>query len=407
MVNMQPRANLSSVGRQPFRPGQWMGFRGVSKNTTYVQNNFFGGAYGGYYDSALNYTSTSCCDGGGMSKGMKWLMGLGVGTTLLGGILSLFKKDDNGEAGGPPVTTSSDQIADLQKQIEELQKRIKDMSTPTPPTKPGGGKVDEPPADPAPTPTPDPAPAEDPFKDFGKNGLVCRDASGRTRNITGTAGQVTVTKAGTAGGPPQGFTITDTTENAGGNTYTYELTGTTADGKPLYTCTSKNGQKISQGNQYTYDNGELVQYSNQGGYGSGLKTDAQISSQNAVAGNTSGLGGSAESENPVDTIMSTVSTNRALTPERKMEITELADSIQNSNLDDATKIKLLNQLNTLSLGIMLVDDTSFLRTKQSIEAEINAAQAKPSSTNPQNNTQAARANNLNNKPFIGSRQPWI
>ena len=126
-----------------------------------------------------------------------------------------------------------------------------------------------------------------------------------------------------------------------------------------------------------------------------------------LQGNTSGLGGSAESENPVDTIMSTVSTNRALTPERKMEITELADSIQNSNLDDATKIKLLNQLNTLSLGIMLVDDTSFLRTKQSIEAEINAAQAKPSSTNPQNNTQAARANNLNNKPFIGSRQPWI
>ncbi len=405
MVYMQPRANLSSVGRQPFRPGQWMGFRGVSKNTTYVQNNFFGGAYGGYYDSALNYTSTSCCDGGGMSKGMKWLMGLGVGSTLLGGILSLFKKDDNGEAGGPPVT-NNDQMSKLQDEIEKLQKRIQDMSTPQP---------DKPTETPTPTspPTPDGDAQQpenvqtDPYKDFGQTGLVCRDASGRTRNITGAAGQVTVTKAGTAGGPPQEFTITDTTENAQGNTYTYQLTGKTADGKPVYTCTSKNGQSISQGNQYTYDNGELVQYSNQGGYGSGLKTDAQISSQNAVAGNTSGLGGSAESENPVDTIMSTVSTNRALTPERKMEITELADSIQNSNLDDATKIKLLNQLNTLSLGIMLVDDTSFLRTKQSIEAEINAAQAKPSSTNPQNNTQAARANNLNNKPFIGSRQPWI
>lgn len=380
MVNMQPRANLSSVGRQPFRPGQWMGFRGVSKNTTYVQNNFFGGAYGGYYDSALNYNTTSCCDGGGMSKGMKWLMGLGVGSTLLGGILSLFKKDDAGEAGGPPVTTSSDQIADLQKQIEELQKRIKDMNTPTPPTKPGGGKVDEPPAEPAPTPTADPAPEEDPFKDFGKNGLVCRDASGKTRNITGAAGQVTVTKAGTAGGPPKEFTITDTTENAGGNTYTYELTGTTADGKPLYTCTSKNGQKISQGNQYTYDNGELVQYSNQGGYGSGLKTDAQISSQSSVGMGSPGSGVATPTNDPVESIMSTVSTNSALTPERKTEIIKLADSIQNSNLDDATKTELLNQLNTASLGIMLVDDTNFLKTKQTIEAEINAAGAKPSST---------------------------
>lgn len=380
MVNMQPRANLSSVGRQPFRPGQWMGFRGVSKNTTYVQNNFFGGAYGGYYDSALNYNTTSCCDGGGMSKGMKWLMGLGVGSTLLGGILSLFKKDDNGEAGGPPVTTNSDQIADLQKQIEELQKRIKDMNTPTPPTKPGGGKVDEPPAEPAPTPTADPAPAEDPFKDFGKNGLVCRDASGRTRNITGAAGQVTVTKAGTAGGPPLEFTITDTTENAGGNTYTYQLSGT-ADGKPVYTCTSKNGQSISQGNQYTYDNGELVQYSNQGGYGSGLKTDAQISSQSSVSGGSSVTPqNQTATQNPVEAIMSTVSTNPALTPKRKTEIIKLADSIQNSNLDDATKTELLNQLNTASLGIMLVDDTSFLKTKQNIEAEINAAGAKPSST---------------------------
>ena len=279
MVNMQPRANLSSVGRQPFRPGQWMGFRGVSKNTTYVQNNFFGGAYGGYYDSALNYNTTSCsCDGGGMSKGMKWLMGLGVGTTLLGGILSLFKKDDAGEAGGPPVTTSSDQIADLQKQIEELQKRIKDMNTPTPPTKPGGDKVDEPPAEPAPTPTADPAPEEDPFKDFGKNGLVCRDASGKTRNITGAAGQVTVTKAGTAGGPPQEFTITDTTENASGNTYTYQLTtDKTADGKPVYTCVSKNGVAIAKdsANAYTLEmnngNPELVQYSDQDNYGKGLK----------------------------------------------------------------------------------------------------------------------------------------
>lgn len=275
MVYMQPRANLSSVGRQPFRPGQWQGFKGVSKNTTYVQNNFFGGAYGGYYDSALNYYNTgSCCDGGGMSKGMKWLMGLGVGTTLLGGILSLFKKDKNEEAGGtPPANTASDQIRQMQEQINKLQKQLSDAQSAKEPvaTAPKEKPVVEQ------KPKEEVKPQEDPYKDFGKNGIICRDASGYTRNIKGLAGQVTITKAGSEGQPPQEFTITDTSENSKGNTYTYQLSGTSSDGKPIYTCVSKNGQSISSGNQYTYDNGELVQYQNQDGFGRGLKTDAQLS----------------------------------------------------------------------------------------------------------------------------------
>ncbi len=394
MVYMQPRANLSSVGRQPFRPGQWMGFRGVSKNTTYVQNNFFGGAYGGYYDSALNYNTSSCCDGGGMSKGMKWLMGLGVGTTLLGGILSLFKKDKNEEAGGPPVTpqTDSDRMKSLEEEINKLKRQLQETpsTTPTPETDPTIATTrqeDVHEQQPVYAPEPEPEPeSENLYKDFGVNGLVCRDASGKTRNITGAAGQVTITKAGTAGGPPQEFTITDTTENANGNTYTYKLTGTTADGKPIYSCISKNGQAISSGNEYTYENGELVQYEGSG-YGKGLKTDAELSSASTASTASTATVSSqtstqstqnSQNQDPIDTIRNTVSTNKMLSPERKMEITDLAEQIQNSNLDDTTKSNLLSKLDNMSHGMTLANDAVFINTKTTIESTLNKAKTNAS-----------------------------
>ena len=161
----------------------------------------------------------------------------------------------------------------MQEQINKLQKQLSDAQSAKEPvaTAPKEKPVVEQ------KPKEEVKPQEDPYKDFGKNGIICRDASGNTRNIKGLAGQVTITKAGSEGQPPQEFTITDTSENSKGNTYTYQLSGTSSDGKPIYTCVSKNGQSISSGNQYTYDNGELVQYQNQDGFGRGLKTDAQLS----------------------------------------------------------------------------------------------------------------------------------
>lgn len=368
MVYMQPRANMSPVGRQPFRPGQWQGFKGVSKNTTYVQNNFFGGAYGNYYDSAMN----NGCGGGscGPSKFEKWMMGLGVGTTLLGGILSLFKKDKVSEQGSPQPTTNNDQINKLQDQIAELQKQIKDMSQPP---------VAAPKKDQKPVVAPAPKeeePKADPYKDFGKNGIICRDEGG-TRNITGAAGQISITKAGAAGQPPQEFTLTDTTENNKGNTYTYKLTGQTSDGKPIYSCTSKNGQSVSKGNQYVYENGQLVQKNGMDGTGSGLKTDSEVSAPPAAtpAGSysTSSVRSSA-TKDPVDKIRNALSTNRALAPQRKMEITDLADSIQNSKLDDKTKAELLDKLDKMSSGTTLSNDAVFVKTKSEIEAQIKKAE---------------------------------
>ena len=109
---MQPRSNLGGIARQPFRPGQWQGFKGVSRNTTYIQNNFYGSSvFGanrnyGYYTPQPSYHD---CGNNDMPKWMKWMVGLGVGSSLLGGILKLFQKDKP-EGGGEvqePVQTST------------------------------------------------------------------------------------------------------------------------------------------------------------------------------------------------------------------------------------------------------------------------------------------------------------
>ncbi len=84
-----PRASYKPLGRQPFRPGQWQGYKAGSSHTTYIQNNFFGNSYSSGMNYGYNYGNYSNNDAG-LSKGMKWLLGIGVGTTLLGGILKLF-----------------------------------------------------------------------------------------------------------------------------------------------------------------------------------------------------------------------------------------------------------------------------------------------------------------------------
>ncbi len=94
MSYMQPRASMSPVGRQPFRPGQWQGFKGVSNHTTYIQNNFYGNAMsmnGSCFGNYGNY-GHQCCDGGSDKLG-NWMLGIGAVGTLLGGILKLFSKD--------------------------------------------------------------------------------------------------------------------------------------------------------------------------------------------------------------------------------------------------------------------------------------------------------------------------
>ena len=107
--------------------------------------------------------------------------------------------------------------------------------------------------------------------------MVCRDASGKTQNISGN---INITQKGAEGEAPKEFTITDNSSGTP-HTYTYQLAGTSSDGKPLYNCVSMNGQPINGSAQYTLETKadgtpELVQYQNQANFGQGLKFGQHI-----------------------------------------------------------------------------------------------------------------------------------
>lgn len=262
---MQPRSNLGGIARQPFRPGQWQGFKGVSRNTTYIQNNFYGSSvFGanrnyGYYTPQPSYHQ---CDGGGdMPKWMKWMVGLGMGSSLLGGILKLFQKDEQG--GDTPTIASTQPTMPTEATTPTTATTATTATTPTEattattPTTPGGDGGDK--------------------SDYSGlnslNNMICRDNSGKTANI---AGDFKITEEGADGEPPKSFTITDSSSGTA-HEYTYEFTGQyDDDGKPIYTCKSMNGQTASK-NAYTLEmkgkdgKPELVQYDNQQNYGTGLK----------------------------------------------------------------------------------------------------------------------------------------
>lgn len=75
-----------------YRPNPWHGFSWGSKHTTYVQNNFFGGPrpMGGgivHFGGFRNYGCGCNC---GMGSFGKWMLGLGIGTTFLSGIMNAF-----------------------------------------------------------------------------------------------------------------------------------------------------------------------------------------------------------------------------------------------------------------------------------------------------------------------------
>lgn len=262
-----PRAAYKPLGRQPFRPGQWQGYKAGSKHTTYIQNNFFGSGYTSGYNYG-NYGSYCNHDNGGLSKGMKWLLGIGIGTTLLGGILKLFGIGGKEEAGAvqtPPPTGNS---TDYNVNNDEIVGGNKPPKTATEPEETGASEK--------PTTTEQPTQSSEiktnPYDWSKLDNMVCRDASGKTQNISGN---INITQKGAEGEAPKEFTITDNSSGTP-HTYTYQLAGTTSDGKPIYNCVSMNGQAINGSAQYTLETKadgtpELVQYQNQANFGQGLK----------------------------------------------------------------------------------------------------------------------------------------
>lgn len=267
---MQPRSNLGGIARQPFRPGQWQGFKGVSRNTTYIQNNFYGSSvFGanrnyGYYTPQPSYHD---CGNNDMPKWMKWMIGIGVGSSLLGGILKLFQKDEQG--GDPTIaatqptmptaaTVATSPTAATAATAATTATAATGATQATEPTTPGGKGSEN----------------NDYSGLSSLNSMVCRDDSGKTTNIEGN---FNITEAGADGEPPKSFTITDSSSGTA-HEYTYEFTGQYDDnGKPIYTCKSMNGQAASTENQYTLEmkgkdgKPELVQYDGQDNYTKGLK----------------------------------------------------------------------------------------------------------------------------------------
>lgn len=97
-----------------------MGRSYIFPNNTYVNNNF----YGANYDCGCN------CNSNSTPGWMNWMMGIGLGGSLLGGILGMFaKKDDSAEgAGGSEKTTetSKETTKELTK-LEQAQNAIKGL----------------------------------------------------------------------------------------------------------------------------------------------------------------------------------------------------------------------------------------------------------------------------------------
>ena len=100
------------------RAGQMrgMGRVNVFPNNTYVNNNFYGS----------NYDYGCSCSSNSTPGWMNWMMGIGLGGSLLGGILGMFvKKDDSAEgAGGDKKTTETPK--ELSK-LEQAQNSIKGL----------------------------------------------------------------------------------------------------------------------------------------------------------------------------------------------------------------------------------------------------------------------------------------
>ena len=100
------------------RAGQMrgMGRVNVFPNNTYVNNNFYGS----------NYDYGCSCNSNSTPGWMNWMMGIGLGGSLLGGILGMFaKKDDSAEgAGGDKKTTEASK--ELSK-LEQAQNAIKGL----------------------------------------------------------------------------------------------------------------------------------------------------------------------------------------------------------------------------------------------------------------------------------------
>lgn len=131
-----------------YKPNPWRGFSWGSKHTTYVQNNFFGGGgsrggWGGVfnYGGFGGYRGGCGCSHGGGGGWMNWMMGIGIGTTFLGGILNMFGIGGGGSTQSRSTviddsysarrttsrSESSTRVSSLEEEIRKLSEEVKKL----------------------------------------------------------------------------------------------------------------------------------------------------------------------------------------------------------------------------------------------------------------------------------------
>lgn len=131
-----------------YRPNPWTGFRWGGGHTTFVQNNFYGGGprpmgFGGVF--RFGGFRGGCCHGGcGGGNWMNWMLGIGMGTTFLGGILNMFGLGGGSTAGTTVIDDRANQnsntrsttrtssetnisITNIYQQLEEMNKKLDAM----------------------------------------------------------------------------------------------------------------------------------------------------------------------------------------------------------------------------------------------------------------------------------------
>ena len=284
-MGMYSITGWSGGGRRPLtynlKAGQFRGMGRVNvipSQTTIINNNIIGGGYG-------IYESHQCCNNS-TPKWMNWMMGIGIGSTLLGGILNLFGKGNVEGAGGKeePQTKTQTEDPTQSKEYQELkaqhEKDLAEIAKLKEQAKAFQEAKQQPVTKPQ-TEQPQTQQEEKPDYSFIKNGaaMVCTDASNRTRDISGTLSNVQTD----ANGVPKSFTLTD---RSSGNKYQYEVR-VGSDGTLSYQCVSKNGQATIGAPTYSLKDGKLVNEQSQNGFGQGIKTQSApaqtVTKQNQTA----------------------------------------------------------------------------------------------------------------------------
>ena len=272
-MGMYSITGWSGGGRRPLtynlKAGQFRGMGRVNvypSKTTIVNNNFIGGGYG-------MYNNYECCNNS-TPKWMNWMMGIGIGSTLLGGILSMFGIGGNngsqqieGAGGREPQTRQADTPAQdptQTKEYKELNTKLDKALDEIAELKKQSQVYQE--KQTAPSEEIEQKPAADYSNIANGRKMVCTDASGRTQDISGTLSNVRTD----AKGVPQSFTLTD---DRSGNAYQYNVK-VGSDGTLSYECTSKNGQATIGAPTYSLKDGQLVNEQGQNGFSQGIRTQS-------------------------------------------------------------------------------------------------------------------------------------